>query len=119
MKLHLAIAVVLLLAVLRAAHGDESRYVAGTGDVPLMAGLVENSAAALIYDKPEGRIVDAEASGEVAADDVAAFYRTTLAQLGWEPTGDDLVFVREGERLSIGIREEQGSTVVRFALEPR
>jgi hypothetical protein len=94
-------------------------YVAGIGDLPLMEGLVEDPDAAIIYDKPEGRIVEAVAHGDVAADEVETFYRTTLVQLGWQTTGDNLTFAREDEVLVISVEESNGAATVSFSLAPR
>lgn len=97
---------------------DAPDYVAGIDDLPLMTGLTEDPDAAIIYDKPEGRIVEAIAYGNVASDDVAAFYRTTLEQLGWQASDAGLSFSREGEVLTIKVEEQNGVAVVSFSLAP-
>ena len=96
-----------------------SDFVAGIGDLPLMEGLIEDPDAAIIYDKPEGRIVEAVAHGAIKAADVTSFYRTTLVQLGWQADGDGLSFSREGEVLTITVEDNNGTTVVGFSLAPR
>ena len=53
------------------------------------------------------------------ADEIEAFYRATLTQLGWSAEDDGLAFVRGEERLAIRIADEDGRSVVRFTLEPR
>jgi hypothetical protein len=115
----LIVAVMLLAGAARAAD-DEPRqaFVGGLEDLPLMDGLAEDRAAALVFDKPDGRLVDAYAYGPVAAEAVAAFYRETLPQLGWRAVGP-LVFEREGEQLSIETEANQGGVLVRFHLAPR
>ena len=42
-------------------------------DLPLMEGLVENREAALLFDSPDGRIINAEASGALKANEVNNF----------------------------------------------
>ena len=92
-------------------------FVAGIEDLPLMAGLVEDSAAALVFDKPEGRIVEALARGPLERAAVKVFYTATLAELGWRPSGDG-GYTREGEALRITISGEDGAVTVHFSLTP-
>jgi hypothetical protein len=117
-RFHLAAVVCLALLGPALANGGAA-YVAGIGDLPLMDGLIEDPDAAIIYDKPEGRIVEAVAHGNVTSDDVESFYRTTLVQLGWQATGDNLSFAREGELLIITVDESAGNATVSFSLAPR
>lgn len=118
-KLGVAIAFGVLLpsASAPALADHRQSFVGGLEDLPLMDGLSEDRAAGLVFDKPDGRLVDAYASGPVAAEAVAAFYRDTLPQLGWRSLGP-LVFEREGERLSIEIEGAAGDVLVRFHLAP-
>ncbi len=119
MVLRIIIRVLVCLALSSPAIADDvSDYVAGIGDLPLMDGLTEDPDSAIIYDKPEGRIVEAVAHGNVTSDDVESFYRTTLTQLGWQATGDNLSFSREGELLTIDVVEQDSGTVVSFSLAP-
>jgi hypothetical protein len=92
-------------------------YVPGTEDVPLMPGLAADDGAALIFDKPQGRIVEAAARGAVSRDAVLAFYQRSLPQLGWQPTGERR-FQREGERLSLDFDGSDGNLLVGFTLAP-
>jgi hypothetical protein len=110
----------LLLGGAAQAADDEPRqaFVGGLEDLPLMEGLAEDRAAALVFDKPDGRLVDAYAFGPVEPEAVAAFYRETLPQLGWRAIGP-LVFEREGEELSIATEAGEGGVLVRFHLTPR
>lgn len=119
---HMLGAALLLAAVAGAALAadDEPRqaFVGGLEDLPLMDGLAEDRAAALVFDKPDGRLVDAYAFGPITPEAVAAFYRETLPQLGWRAVGP-LVFEREGEELSIKTEPSAGGVLVRFHLMPR
>jgi len=114
------VAAAMLLAGAALAADDEPRqaFVGGLEDLPLMDGLAEDRAAALVFDKPSGRLVDAYAFGPVAPEAVASFYRETLPQLGWRVVGP-LVFEREGEQLSIATEASEGGVLVRFHLAPR
>lgn len=95
-------------------------FVSAIDDLPLMSGLVEDPDAAMVFDSPTGRIVEAFAQGDLRARDVLAFYAETLPQLGWRPSGAG-VFRREREILTVefpdGERDETPLTV-RFALAP-
>jgi hypothetical protein len=112
------LAVSLSWTALAAEGGSRQAFIGGLEDLPLMAGLSEDRAAALIFDKPDGRLIDAYAFGPVTPEAVAAFYEETLPQLGWQ-TVAPLVFEREGERLSIGTQKSEDGVLVRFHLVPR
>ncbi len=112
-----ALAALLMLSPgVRAEEG--AGFVGGFEDLPLMAGLAEVPEARVIFDKPDGRIVEAFAVGEVAAEAVRKFYADALPQLGWRPL-DAGSFQREGEVLRIEVEEREGETAVRFAISPR
>lgn len=108
----------LLGAPVPALAEHRQAFVGGLEDLPLMDGLAEDRAAGLVFDKPDGRLVDAYASGPIAPEAVAAFYRETLPELGWRVVGP-LVFERDGERLSIETEAAAGEVLVRFHLAPR
>lgn len=86
-------------------------------DVPLMPGLAENADAAAVFDKPSGRIGNAEAKGAVTANAVRQFYATTLPQLGWQALGTEQ-YRRERERLRFSFVGRDGALTVRFELLP-
>ena len=93
-------------------------YIAEVEDLPLMPGLAEVEGAGVVFDKPDGRIVEAYAQGEVAREAVLAFYRKTLPQLGWRAVGAT-TFRREDETLSLDFLDGGGALIVRFTLVPR
>lgn len=86
-------------------------------DVPLMPGLAENADAAAVFDKPSGRIANAEAKGAVSASAVRRFYAATLPQLGWQALGTEQ-YRRERERLRLSFAGHDGALTVRFELLP-
>jgi hypothetical protein len=98
-------------------------YVPGTEDVPLMPGLAADDAASVIFDKPQGRIVEAAARGAVTRHAVMAFYEESLPQLGWRRTVPKSAatksFERDGERLSLDFDGRDGNLQVAFTLAPR
>lgn len=57
----------------------------GANDIPLADGLAELPDGMLVFDKPEGRIVQLTTArrADLTESDIAAFYRRTLPNLGW------------------------------------
>ncbi len=101
---------------------NPAAFVTGLEDVPLMPELRDVPDAAVIFDKPSGRLVEAYAEGDVPAAAVLTFYRETLPQLGWSAStesGASAVFFRESERLEIQVLEGQPRRTVRFVLSPK
>lgn len=108
-----------------AAKAEVTGYLDAIEDMPLMDGLSETGEGGIVFDKPAGRIVRAEASGSVSPQAVHDFYLSALPPLGWtrieklELFSDLLVFRREGERLEIQIAPGNANgSVVRFSIEP-
>jgi hypothetical protein len=101
----------------RATAMDAALYVPGTEDVPLMPGLAPADDSLLVFDQPQGRIVEASASGPVRRRDVIAFYRASLPELGWAVHGRH-AFERAGERLSLDFDGRDGQLTVAFTLVP-
>ena len=108
----------LLMPILACA--EEPGYVGGFEALPLTAGLVEITGAGVIFDTPDGRIVERYASGTVAAATVADFYAMTLPALGWHQLAP-LVFARDDEVLSVTVYppDTDNRLTVRFSLAPR
>ncbi len=112
----------LLLSVPAVAVAAEAaRFVTGMGDVPAMPGLRTAENGALVFDKPNGRIVESVMQGRVERKAVLGFYAQTMPQLGWKRVADTR-FERDGEELSLefpGGGAKAGLTTVRFVLTPR
>ena len=109
------IAALLLLAAIGAEAGPA--YVPGTEDVPLMPGLTSVADSQLVFDKPQGRIIQISARGVVHRADVLAFYGQSLPSLGWRRL-DAQHFQREGELLSFDFDGKDGDLTVAFTLRP-
>ncbi|HYB11236.1 MAG TPA: hypothetical protein VEJ16_16360 [Alphaproteobacteria bacterium] len=112
----LGIALILTMpeaASLRAADA----FVSGTEDIPLMPGLAPIDDADVIFDTPQGRIVEAYAKGDMTRKSVLEFYARTLPQLGWSAAGTG-AYRREGEVLRLELYQEKGRLTVRFYLSP-
>jgi hypothetical protein len=96
-------------------------FVEGIDDLPLMPGLVGMADQSLVFDKPNGRIVQAVAVGRVQASAVKSFYADTAPQLGWKSAGEGR-FTRDGESLRIELIDASapgGALTVRFLINPQ
>jgi hypothetical protein len=83
-----------------------------------MPALTADADSAMVFDTPAGRIVQASASGTTSRDAVLKFYRDTLPQLGWVPSGTG-IFTREREELRIEFSARAGAPLtVKFSLKP-
>ncbi len=106
---------------LGAIGGEPARFVAGLEDLPLMPGLDAMRGAGVWFDSPQGRIVEAYATGPVSRGAIEAFYAETLPQLGWQEA-ESGTWLRDGEALKLEIVEPPGTRgqtpIVRFALSP-
>jgi hypothetical protein len=86
--------IALSVPALAASDGDRTahtRYLSAINDLPLTGDLLEITDSAMVFDKPEGRIVRVSAEGTTAPDDIHRFYADTLPQLGWEPFGQTVL----------------------------
>lgn len=72
-----------ILAAVAVAPARAAGFLSSVDDLPLMPGLAEKPAAALLFDTPAGRVAESVAEGDVGADAVIAFYAATLPELGW------------------------------------
>jgi len=99
------------------AEDRAAAFLVAIEEVPLMAGLTEEATPALDFDKPDGRLVETYAYGDVEADQTTEFYRAVMPEFGWQNI-DRLVFLREGELLRIDLIREEHVLVVRFVLSP-
>ena len=107
--------------LVRYAASADASFLSVLEDVPLMTGLTEDKAQGVVFDTPDGRIVESVARGEVAVDRVKQFYAAVLPQLGWqslENMAGDMAYGREGEVLTMTVRLVQGGAVVRYAVSP-
>jgi hypothetical protein len=116
----LLVTILLLAAVApgSVAPARAEEFVPGIADLPIMPGLNVQDDDVMVFDKPDGRIVQAAATGSTQAPEaVLRFYDATLPQLGWHASAPGH-FAREGEDLTIQASQEAGRTIVRFTLSP-
>ena len=123
-------ALALVISVWLVGTGVSTEFLRYVEDLPLASGLVEDTRAITVFDKPNGRIVETRASGRLSSvAGVMTFYRETLPQLGWMDTAPasasraarvvKLRFVRAREMLSLSIAKDNGGVTVQFAITPR
>jgi len=106
------VTMICLLATMLALPGQKAAadggYLSAVPDIPLAPGLRELAEGALVFDKPEGRIVQITTASVSSGAAIAAFYRKTLPNLGWQAPANMadenrtvLTFHRDGEMLRI------------------
>lgn len=123
-------ALALVISVWLVGTAVSTEFLRYVEDLPLAPGLVEDTSAITVFDKPNGRIVETRASGRLSSvAGVMTFYRETLPQLGWMDTAPASVaraarvvklrFVRAREMLSLSIAKDNGGVTVQFTITPR
>tara|TARA_R110002073_G_scaffold29086_7_gene91881 strand:- start:12145 stop:12618 length:474 start_codon:yes stop_codon:yes gene_type:complete len=111
-------------------------------DLPLMEKFHEEEDSRVVFDTPEGRIIEVRAQGAASPEQVRDYYRLVLPTLSWQLAFQDqagaaapsdegacaaevqicLVALRDKEILSISISKDDsqaGVSVVVFDLRPR
>ena len=94
-------------------------FLSAIDDMPLAEGVVEIEDGTLVFDKPEGRIVQVTAlrGGASTPALIWQFYLNTLPNLGWQngtQAPGSLTFTRKGEILRITLTAD----LVIFDLAP-
>ena len=101
-------------------RAQPAAFVSVIADLPLMVGLEEDVAAAVVFETDSGRIAQAAASGNVEGRSVRKFYADTLPQLGWHLETLNR-YRREGEVLTLEVVTDAGQSgrvTVHFKLTP-
>lgn len=97
---------------------EDARFFVSIQDVPLMPGLTELTDQVLVFDKPEGRIVESIAQADsLSSETVLGFYNETLPQLGWVKTAGNS-YVRQGESLELNFENYEGHGFLRVMVQP-
>lgn len=108
------------MAAAPGTRAQPARFLSVMTEMPLMPGLIEAPDAAVEFDGPSGRIVEALATGELDVEAVKAFYAAALPQLGWTPLGPG-VYRRDAEILSLSVTPAPSgakAAAARFVLRP-
>jgi hypothetical protein len=98
------------------ALAADSSYLVEVDDLPLAPGLIELPGGTL-FESPQGRIVEANAQGEMLEVELRSFYDETLPQLGWTQTAPD-EYRRDKEVLRFEITTNGMLVNIHFSLTP-
>jgi hypothetical protein len=83
-----------------------------------MPGLEEVPEESIVFDKPDGRIIESLAiSSNLIEKEIEIFYSQTLPQLGWMQT-EKGTYIRNNEKLSLKIEDNGEFKLVRIMVEP-
>lgn len=126
-RLRVLLRVLIVLTALAPIAGwaEDARFFSALNDIPLMPGLYELTEEAVVFDKPEGRIVESAAVTETQeAAKIRAFYAETLPQLGWQKVpaaknakGADS-YRKQGETLTVRTEARRQLKILRLSLSP-
>jgi hypothetical protein len=109
-------------------NAQEAVFLPGTEDIPLMTGVTlasegennpEFDTGSVVFDTPEGRILNITAFSKNSPHSILSFYETALPQLGWIKL-EKGKFQRETEILEVSFSPAQkGKTIVLFRIAPQ
>ena len=100
--------------LLAAAPAD---FIPGLPDVPLMPGFAEREDARLVFDTPDGAILETHLVGTAPPDRVTGFYADSLPRLGWDPRGRQR-FRRDDQCLELTVERRSGTTHLFVSVHP-
>jgi hypothetical protein len=111
---------IILIPDARAAPDNKpALFFTALADVPAMHGLIELEDYTLVYDKPEGRIIEMVARLENnTIESVTHYYQATLPEFGWQALHNNN-YVRGAEHLIISYESRDGRDYVRFTVQPQ
>jgi hypothetical protein len=115
-----------LLVLLGANAVRANDFVPGLDDIPLAPGLVAADEPDLVFDKPEGRLVETSATSRQSEKKLRDFYAVTLPQMGWQAekstkdaAKDTDRYRRDQEVLTLVTHRKDGNTDIIFRLNPQ
>lgn len=113
----------IVVAAPAGAQAQEPRFFSELNDIPLMPGLYELAEDTVVFDKPEGRIIESAAASETETiNKINEFYDSALPQLGWirvaAPDGG-AAYIRQDEALRLRLETREGVNVVKLMVSPR
>ena len=96
----------------------DPQFFSALDDVPLMSGLEELPDATVLFDKPEGRIIESLAyMHDIQEQELLDFYNATLPEFGWGRIEENRFF-RKKEYLEIYFENEDNTPLVRIMIKP-
>ncbi len=103
------------LILFQATPAFAQGYFSGHEDLPLLAGLTQDPESVMVFDTPQGRVVETFAQTSEPAVRVLAAYAEALPQMGWTKKAEGR-FVRDGETLVFEAVAKGPPTVLRVLL---
>ncbi len=112
----------LIIMFLSVSAAFAGAFVEGMEDIPLLEGLEQITKDDISFGNEETRLVEAYVTAKkLKFSEVAAFYESSLPQLGWNyqgNRGDSLLFYRDGENLEV-VKETANPLIVRITLKTK
>lgn len=106
----------LLLSTSAAAQGEPA-FLSGLPDVPRMPELTEQADSRVMFDTPEGAIMEAHLTGSPSGREVRAFYRSALPTLGWRRLAPGQ-YRRDDQCLDLIVERRKNRTQVEISVHP-
>ena len=110
-----------LTIALIASQAIAGSFLGEIDDLPLMPGLTPLQNTGVVFDSPQGRIVEVYTAGKVSRPEVISFYAESLPQLGWvvQAVGNEgAAWRRENEVLRLMFSGTGPIVTVHFSLAP-
>ena len=119
---HFLLFVALFLFLTTAAAPAKAVFVEGLEDIPIPDGLHQIENGNLNFGNEEIRLIEAYLTSKyLSFGDIAAFYKETLPQMGWQSrkrSYDRMVFDRDGETMEIA-KESENPLVIRLTVKSK
>ncbi|HBN21795.1 MAG TPA: hypothetical protein DD412_00965 [Holosporales bacterium] len=101
------------------ATDQDTAYVQILSDVPLAPGLSLDEESEVVFDVPEGKIVEVSAFGAADLAETQTFYKESLEALGWQSVPrKEWSYKRDEEFLEISFDDGENDLQVKFRLMP-
>lgn len=101
------------------ATDQDTAYVQVLSDIPLAPGLSLEEESQVIFDVPEGQIVEVATFGAADLVETQTFYKESLEALGWQAVpGKEWSYKRDEEFLEIFFDDGENDLQVKFRLMP-
>jgi len=128
-----ALVVALLLCCGSLFAAEENTVLLSDLDIPLMPGFIEDEGSRVVFDTPEGRIIETRATGPDSANAVLDYYRLVLPSLAWAEITEQggaksacnnavalcLLAERDEEILIVKIKTLNAETTIYFSVNPK
>lgn len=110
-----------LVLIWGASQAIAGSFLGEIDDLPLMPGLTPLQNTGVVFDSPQGRIVEVYTAGKVTRPEVISFYAESLPQLGWvvQDVGNEgAAWRRDNEVLRLMFSGTGPIVTVHFSLTP-